>query len=276
MVEMENYKKLMFFPIIFLLLSIVIIINNLFTTGEILHRGVELTGGITITIPLKQKVNITEISSKLPGVLIREITGNQKAIIIQSSSLNETQILNTVKKYIDFNEDEIEVGKIEPVLGDIFWQQSKIAIIFAGVLIIFIIFFLFRSVFPCLAVLLALTSNFIETIAILSLLRVELTIPVIGALLMMLGYSIDTNVLLTTSVIKKRGNPDINIKNARKTGLTVSLASIISLIIIYLLSQNYTIQTMSLVLCIGLITDIINTWVQNAGILRLLVEKRRK
>ena len=270
---MEWYK-IIFLPIALLIISIGIITNNLLTTGEVLRRGVELTGGITVTIPLKQRVNITEISSRLPGAVVREIAGNQRALIIQSSSLNETQILSVAKRFVEFNESEIEIGRIEPVLGRIFWEQSKIALLCTSILIVCVIFFLFRSPLPCAAILLALASNFVDTLAALSLMNVELSIPVIGALLMMFGYSIDTNILLTTSVMKKRDNPEVNVKNARKTGLTVSVTSVISLITIYFLSQNYTIQVMSLVLCTGLLADIVNTWVQNACILRWFSERK--
>ena len=91
---------------------------------------------------------------------------------------------------------------------------------------------------------------------------------------MMLGYSIDTNMLLTTAVLKRRGDIEQNIRRARKTGLTVTLVGLVSLIPIYLFSNNPVVQEISFVLAVGIAAEAVNTWIQNAGILRWWVMRK--
>ena len=91
---------------------------------------------------------------------------------------------------------------------------------------------------------------------------------------MMLGYSIDTNMLLTTAVLKRRGDIEANVKRARKTGLTVTFVGLISLLPIYFLSNNPVVQEISFVLAVGIAAEAVNTWIQNAGILRWWVMRK--
>jgi preprotein translocase subunit SecF len=75
---------------------------------------------------------------------------------------------------------------------------------------------------------------------------------------------------------RKEGTVKERIGNAARTGLTMSLTSLAAVLAAYFFSSSDTIQQIMLVISIGLIFDIIYTWLQNATILRLYLERKHK
>jgi len=61
-----------------------------------------------------------------------------------------------------------------------------------------------------------------------------------------------------------------------KTGLTMTLASMAAVIVALIVTTSDTLHQIMLILLIGLIADIINTWLQNAVLLRIYMKKTHK
>ena len=66
--------------------------------------------------------------------------------------------------------------------------------------------------------------------------HVELTFGTLAALLMLIGYSVDTDILLTTKVLGERKYLDKKIASCRATGLTMTGAAIVAFVVLYLVS----------------------------------------
>ena len=88
---------------------------------------------------------------------------------------------------------------------------------------------------------------------------------------MLIGYSVDTDILLTTRLLK-RGQGEINHKifEAFKTGLTMTLTAILAIgfALIFVHSFSSTLSQMFIILIIGLVFDILNTWLTNVSLLK--------
>ena len=94
---------------------------------------------------------------------------------------------------------------------------------------------------------------------------------------MLLGYSVDTDILLTTRALKERGNFNVHYKSALKTGLTMAATSITALTAVILIAGYSSVfGQLAAVIIIGLLVDIPNTWIQNAIILDWYKEKYNK
>ena len=127
----------------------------------------------------------------------------------------------------------------------------------------------FRKLVPAIGIIIAGISNIVNTLAVLTLLGINLSSSGIAAILMLLGYSIDSNIVLTARAIKnKHQKLDERIYSAFETGMTMTLTSIVALTILYLTSSAEILKIISVTLIIGLLFDMVNTWIQNAGILR--------
>ena len=159
----------------------------------------------------------------------------------------------------------------------IFLVQNKIADIMAYLIGIFLIIVYIRYSVASFAVILAALSDIIVTLAIINILGIKLGTAGIAAFLMLIGYSVDTDMLLSTRVLKrKEGSIFERVISSLKTGLLMSLTTLSAVIIALLFTQSEVIKQIMLILLVGLLVDLINTWLQNVGILRYYLEKRQK
>ena len=131
-------------------------------------------------------------------------------------------------------------------------------------------------IIPSLFTIWAAFNDIICTFAVLVLFDVKLSTAGLAAFLMLIGYSIDTDILLTTRVLKgKEGSILSRTLGAAKTGITLSLTSFVAVFAGYIFSQSITIKQIMLVLWIGLLFDILHTWITNAGMLRWYLERKK-
>lgn len=119
-------------------------------------------------------------------------------------------------------------------------------------------------------------SDLIITIGAINLLGMHLSSAGIAAFLMLIGYSVDTNILLSTKVLKSTtpGDRLTQIFNAMKTGLMMNATTLVAVIIAIIFTQSEVIRQIMMILLIGLVAGIINTWILNAGVLRWTMEKK--
>jgi len=162
-------------------------------------------------------------------------------------------------------------------MGNFFLTINPIisAIIFLTLATILIRIYIKNSV-PAFAVMLSAFADIVMTLAVVDLVGMKLSTAGIVAFLMLIGYSVDTDILLTTRLLKKHEGVNAALFGAFKTGTTMTLTSIIAitaaLIVVFpfasVLNQIFTI------LLIGLGFDLFNTWVTNASIIKWYVETR--
>lgn len=282
----KQYKKLLIITIVLLFLSIGFLGYQYATTGEFVQKGVSLKGGITVTIPTEQDIDTEQLqlqlSSQLPEADIgtRTITeaGSIKAIIIEAADAEINELENAIKKTeVPLIEDQYTIESMGSALGEQFFKQTITAVIIAFLAMGLVVFITFRKTVPSLFVILAASSDMICTLAVVSLLGIKLSTAGVAAFLMLIGYSVDTDILLTTRVIKrKQGAIFQRILGAMKTGMTMSMTSFLAAIVAYTFTTSDVIKQIMLIIIIGLAFDMLNTWIQNAGILRWHLEKKEK
>ncbi|HDD46429.1 MAG TPA: protein translocase subunit SecF, partial [Candidatus Aenigmarchaeota archaeon] len=232
-----------------------------------------------ITVSLTPQINDKSIEKLLAGYdefkvrKIKSVSGNM--LIIELPPESDTHKLIERLSKLGIEKKDISLENIGPALGASFWRQSQIAIIIAFVMMGIIVFFIFRTFIPSLAVMLSAASDIIVTIAIMQILGIELSLAGLAALLMLIGYSVDTDILLTTRLIKEEGKDvDAKLKRAMKTGLTMSFTTIGAVTALLASSISSVLSNIANVLLFGLLVDLMNTWMQNAGILKWYIERK--
>ena len=276
----DEYKKILFLPFILLLLAMAQIGYQYSATGDFVNRGVELKGGIMLTID--QSYDTAELESfllqKLGGDIIVTSMNYGKDISIQASDVEEDALISAVEEKLGALErgKDLKVNTMSSTLGASFFREIMIAIIIAFLLMALVVFITFRVLSPTFAVVLCAFSDIIVTMAIFNLTGIKLGEGGIAAFLMLIGYSVDTDILLSTKILKRKGGTVMErIYSAMGTGLTMNITTIVAVTAAIIFTQSEIIRQIMLILIIGLLVDIFNTWVQNVGILRLYVEKKR-
>ncbi len=277
----KAWKILMILPIIMLVLASGFLLFKLSTTGEIIDRDIELRGGKQITVAVQTQLSSLDIANKLTqegfDVSVRLLTGLKTTVLVEANIETDSDDLINALQDIDNLEliGQPNIREIGPKLSEQFFQQTQTAIIVAFIFMAIIVFIIFRSLVPSLAVIFAATTDIITTLAVMSFLGIPLSLSLLAGLLLLIGYSIDTDILLTSRVLKHHEDPvRVRIKSAVKTGLTMTSTTIVALLALFFLSGNITLQTIATVLLIGLIIDIPTTWLTNVGILRIYMIRK--
>jgi preprotein translocase subunit SecF len=102
-------------------------------------------------------------------------------------------------------------------------------IIFLAFLAIFVYVYISNSV-PAFAVMLSAFADIVMTLAVVDLLGMRLSTAGIVAFLMIIGYSVDTDILLTTRILNRKESTNRILKGAFVTGITMGLTSMIALV----------------------------------------------
>jgi preprotein translocase subunit SecF len=271
----DKFWKVWFFvPWILFTLSVAILLIHIITTGSVIGADVDISGGNRITMEIEKAVDVSKLQNVLPYASLRVVSGLRNELIVETApDVDVNKVLNDLASFgLTGNYDVTTVG---PVLGDIFWKQAELAIITAFILMSMVVFILFRAPVPSGMVILSVIINFVITIAISNIIGIKLSLPVLAALLMIIGYSVDTDILLTTELLKVREREmSESIKIAMKTGLTMSLTTLAALSALFFISGTYVLQQISTVLIIGVGMDIIITWMGNANMLRFWLIRR--
>ncbi|HDP73939.1 MAG TPA: protein translocase subunit SecF [Candidatus Woesearchaeota archaeon] len=284
----KQYKRLILITLTIVVLSIVQIAYQYSATGEFINRGISLKGGTSLSVFVTEEFNLDEIQTALISGFpdhefeIKSIKSTQYpfAFIVESTleADDSERLLNTVKGITGplANEDySLEV--IGPTLGEGFFRQVLVALAFAFLLMALVVWFHFKAPVPSLAVVLSAFTDIVVTVAIVNLMGIRISSAGIAAFLMLIGYSVDTDILLATRLLKKKGEDVFTrLIGAMKTGLTMSFTSLGAVIIALVVSNSLVIQQIMQILLIGLIVDLFSTWIQNAGILRMYAEKNEK
>jgi preprotein translocase subunit SecF len=162
-------------------------------------------------------------------------------------------------------------------LGQSFYQQTLLAVLLSFLFMSIVVFITFRSMWPSLFIILAAAAEIVSTVAVVNLLGVKLSTAGVAAFLMIIGYSVDTNILLTVKVLKHKGATVFErTADTMRTGVLMSLTAFAATMVGYFFIQSDIVKQIMLIISIGLIFDIIYTWFQNAGILRYYLERQHE
>ncbi|RLI92987.1 MAG: protein translocase subunit SecF [Candidatus Altiarchaeales archaeon] len=241
----------------------------------------------TAIVPLKERppIDLEETLSSRFNADVK-FDENTKLLIISAFEIDGKKLESALRFYLnqnitmDLQKKNINIKPVGKTLGKTFREQGIKAAIFAYLLIISVIFFAFRDPIPSLGVILAGTCDALIALGGMSIFGILLEPASLAALLMLIGYSVDSDILLTTRVLRRRtGTVDDRINDAMKTGLTMTGTTIVVMIVIILVSttvfQIEILASIASVLLIGLLGDLTTTWFMNAGILKWYIEEKR-
>lgn len=279
----KNYKLVLIIPVIFVLICLIYITMFYVKTGDIMNKDVSLAGGTSIT--LDGTIDPSILESKLPEIIpdvsFRKLTdvatGRNIATIIETSETPENIKKAIISLGVNITDENSSTEFTGPSLSSQFYKQLMIALVISFILMSLVIFFLFKSFIPSIAVIFAAFSNIVIALAVLNFFGVAISSAGIAAFLTLIGYSVDTDILLTSRVLKKKeGTVNKRIYGAFKTGILMTgtaLAAVLpGLLLISGLPVSF--KQIFLVLAIGLSADIINTWMTNAGIIKWYCESK--
>ncbi len=279
-VDVTRYevKKLMVVPLVLLLIALAILGYTQMSVGSPVSMGMDFRGGTMVKIPTERSTDALRAEfGDLPLVLVGKTgIGNEKRLEFDMSSESQEyhELLDRLEEQYS---GRYEIKSISPIFGKRYQHQALLALIIAFSLMAIVVFVVFRTFVPSFAVVLSAFSDIVIAAACMDIIGMKLSLGTVAALLMLIGYSVDSDILLTTNLLRKKGELVDNLRGAMKTGLMMTSTTILAIFAMFIVSFVIDIDILkdiAIVLLFGLAMDVMNTWMLNAGILRWYIESR--
>jgi preprotein translocase subunit SecF len=268
-VNFLKYSKIYF---IFSGILIIAAIVCLFIFG--LKPGIDFTGGSILEVEYKEarpsNQQIKEVLAELDlGEIYIQPTG-EKGVILRMKDIGEDAHQKVLEKLK--GAEELRFESIGPVIGRELKDKTKIVVILSLLAIVSYIALVFRKVSRPIASwqyglssLLALFHDILIPLGIFSLLGkfygIQITIPVVVALLTVLGYSINNTVVvfdrIRENLLKRVGEKyeetvNISLSQTLTRSLNTSLTTLFVLVAIFFFGGE-TLKYFALALIIGIV-----------------------
>ena len=248
------------------IISAVIILVGL---GSVIFQGfnfgIDFAGGTLIQINFSEPVSTAEVRRVLGDFnlgqsTIQNLSGNEFVIRTERIDIEKRkEILSSFKE----NLSELEILRVEtvgPVIGENLKKLAIYALLFAFVGIILYITVRFEFKFS-IASILALFHDCMIVLGIFSLLGKEITIPMIAAILTIIGYSLNNTIVILDRLrenIKFKTREtfenliNISINQSLSRTINTALTTILPILALYFFGGNI-LSDFALALFLGMI-----------------------
>ncbi|MEA2033683.1 MAG: protein translocase subunit SecF [Euryarchaeota archaeon] len=274
-------KKLVAIPLIILLIALALLTYTQLSVDSPVRMGMDFKGGTWVKVGTDEtREEVNAKFSAFPVTLVASTgVGNEKRIEFDMTGGSQEY-----DRLIDMLNTEYGVGtyRIESIsarFGKQYQTQALWAVAIAFILMAVVVFITFRTFVPPLAVIFSAFSDIVIAVACMDLIGMELSLGTVAALLMLIGYSVDSDILLTTNLLRKKGELNEKLRNTMRTGITMTSTTISAIFAMFVVSFYIDIpilKDISIVLLFGLAVDLMNTWLFNAGVLRWYIERKER
>ena len=271
-------RQLAAVPLAVLALALLVIAGWYVMYGVPVNLGVDFTGGtelrVSVDAPAGQAEQVIREAFPAEPESIQSIPSQNVYVVTFDASTDTTALENAVSGSGSGAAGQVTIRSISSVSAN-FGSNTQtqaligVAVAFAGMSVL--VFGLFRTFVPSVAVVVSAFSDIVIPVAIMNLLGIELSLGTVAALLMLIGYSVDSDILLNNHILRRSGDFYESTYRAMRTGVTMTLTSIAAMIVMTVTASLFGIQLLAAigtVLVFGLTADLMNTYMLNLSLLR--------
>jgi SecD/SecF fusion protein len=228
--------------------------------------GVDFTGGDLVTFSFQQKVDDGKIRSSLGSVAEvvqyqRSPVGGQEVLSLRTAFGMGEKAGETLSR--DFPEakfQQLQLDKVAGVVGNELKQKALIALILGMIAIFFYTTWRFETSFAIGAIV-ALLHDVLISLGVFALLGRELSLPMVGAILAVAGYSINDTIVIFDRIREffrggvgadRAGVMNLAINQTLSRTLLTSGTTFLAVLVLFLLGGR-VINDFSLILLIGIV-----------------------
>ena len=261
-------RQLAAVPLAVLAVALLIILGAYVLTGTPVDLGIEFTGGTELRFDAGGASD-AEVRETFSGVEVENLrsVGNERELVVGPDV--DSERLETLAE--DAGYDILSIESRSANFGADAQQQAIIGLTIAFVGMSVLVALIFRTFVPSLAIVASAFSDIAIPIALMNVLGIDLTLGAVAALLMLIGYSVDSDILLNNHVLRRHGGFYESSYRAMRTGVSMTLTSISAMTTMAIVAWLFGIELMfdiALILVFGLSADLLNTYMLNMSLLR--------
>ena len=211
----------------------------------------------------------SDISGKPEEIVAKDMASIKKAanaLLLDAKNANRERIIAALSNKASFSSYSLE--EVSPTLSRLFISKIMGIATVSTAIAVVVIFLIFRVPAPSIAVLVGAASDILIALGAMAIFQIPLTLASFATLMMLVGLSLDTDMMLTIKTIKRsEDTPRQRAYGAFKTGFAMTSTVVIAFAVLLALGIVVRIPTyyqIGAVAVAGLIGDLIATWMLNA------------
>ena len=190
-----------------LLVSVILIVASVYSLSKQgLNYGIDFTGGTKVELVYQSDVDVNELRNTLTSNgyddAVVQLFGSSQDVLIRvplSEDNSSAQVSTDVVEVLTAQTTEtLEVRAVEfvgPQFGQELFEKGILALVYALIGVMIYVAFRFEWKFS-LGSVVALVHDILITVGLFSLLGLEFTLPVLAALLAVIGYSLNDTIVV--------------------------------------------------------------------------------
>ena len=257
-----------------------------------LHLGIDFTGGTLIEVAYEQNADIPAIRAVLekdgfPGAAVQQF-GTARDVLIRLPQMAEGQskkisddVFALLSKAVDGKVQLRRVEFVGPQVGDELTEDGFLAVLVSLIAILIYVALRFEWRFA-LGSVIALIHDVTITVGLFALLQIEFDLPVLAAVLAVIGYSLNDTIVVYDRIREnfrklRKGEPvdiiDTSLNQTLSRTLMTSFTTVLVLLALYFLGGEI-IHGFAFALLVGVIVGTYSSiYVASAAALMLGVSK---
>jgi preprotein translocase subunit SecF len=268
-------RQLAAIPLAILAVALLVIIGWYVFTGAPVRLGLEFTGGTELRV--QTSTPPSEISAAFntePTVSPIQSAENTYIVTFPPEADNIGQQARNNLQPVEGQTQEDMVQSIQGTSASFGQSTQRLALIGLGLAFVgmsVLVFLMFRTFVPSVAVVVSAFSDIVIPLALMNVLGIKLSLGTVAALLMLIGYSVDSDILLNNHIIRRSGDFYESTYRAMQTGVTMTVTSLSAMAVMAVVAHFFNIvllRDIGIVLVLGLATDLMNTYMLNLSLLR--------
>jgi preprotein translocase subunit SecF len=268
-VEYPEYsnRQLAAIPLAVLALALLVLVGWYAMTGAPVTPGIAFTGGTEIQVSTAGSDVAIDDAFALEPESTRQVRGEASYVVTFQST--DTDAIRESAEQAGYT-----VESVQGTSASFSAETQQLGLLGLGAAFVgmaLLVFGMFRTFVPSVAVVLSAFSDIAIPLALMNLVGIKLSLGTVAALLMLIGYSVDSDILLNNHVIRRRGDFYESTYRAMRTGVTMTLTSISAMTVMAIVARFFAIPLLpdiGIVLVFGLTADLMNTYLMNVSLLR--------
>ena len=266
-------RQLVAVPLVLLLVALAVIGGTWAVTGTPAHMGLDFTGGVEITIESEATPEeIVAAFDREPDSVQSVPADDNVYILTFRADTGEGAEMTAIESQAEEAGFTVQsISDVSPTFGADRQVQAVGGVALAFLAMSILVAIIFRTFVPSIAIIASAFSDIMIPLALMNLLGIELSLGTVAALLMLIGYSVDSDILLNNHILRRRGDFYESTQRAMRTGVTMTTTSIIAMIVMTIVAWIFQIPLLpavGIVLVFGLCADLMNTYLLNVSLLR--------
>ncbi|MCP3867223.1 MAG: protein translocase subunit SecF [Gammaproteobacteria bacterium] len=285
--EFMSKRKLAMIVSVSLILFLLI---NLVIRG--LNLGVDFTGGTLVEVGYQQPVELSGVRDTLakagfPDAQVQHFGTPREVLVRLAPRSGEDSAALSTRAFDALNENargEVDLRRVEfvgPQVGDELTEDGGLAMLYAlfGILVYVALRFEYRF---AVGSVIALVHDVVITIGLFSLFQVEFDLPVLAAVLAVIGYSLNDTIVVYDRIREnfrkmRKGTPEqiinTSLNQTLSRTLVTSLTTLLVLMALFLFGGEI-IHGFALALIIGVVVGTYSSiYVASTAVLTLGISK---